>query len=110
MEGTAEETAEAMDDPSPSTPPRDGTFPAAFALTAPTASAPASRGFYVRGLDRDYREIRQICRALDVINRRTQWLDGHPDIEDHPGEKNCYMVLVTLWSPDSSTRENRDDL
>ena len=86
MEGTAEETAEAMDDPSPSTSPRDGTFPAAFALTASSASAPASREFYVRGLDRDYRKIRQIHHALDVINRRTQWLDDHSDIEDHPDD------------------------
>jgi hypothetical protein len=42
--------------------------------------------FYVRGLDRDYRENRQIRRALDDINRRTLWLDNHPDIEDHPDD------------------------
>ncbi len=42
--------------------------------------------FYIRGLDRDYRENRQIRRALDDINRRTQWLNDHPDIEDHPDD------------------------
>jgi hypothetical protein len=42
--------------------------------------------FYVRGLDRDYRKNRQIRRALDDINRRTQWLDDHSDIEDHPDD------------------------
>ncbi len=42
--------------------------------------------FYVRGLDRDYRENQQIRRALDDINRRTQWLDNHPNIKDHPND------------------------
>ena len=34
---------------------------------------------YIRGLDRDHRENRQIRRALNNINRRMQWLDDHPD-------------------------------
>jgi hypothetical protein len=42
--------------------------------------------FYVCGLDRDFRENRVIRRALDDINSRTQWLDDHPDIKDHPNE------------------------
>jgi len=41
---------------------------------------------YIRGLDREYRENRQIRRALNDINRRTQWLDDHPDIEHHPDD------------------------
>ena len=42
--------------------------------------------FYIRGLDRDIRKNRAIRRALDNINRRTQCLDDHPDIEDHPDD------------------------
>ena len=35
--------------------------------------------FYVRGLDRDYRDNRRIRRALDAINARTRYLDDNPD-------------------------------
>ena len=35
--------------------------------------------FYVRGLDRDYRDNRRIRRALDAINARMRYLDDNPD-------------------------------
>ncbi len=42
--------------------------------------------FYVRGLDRDYRENRNIRRALNKINSRTRYLDDHPNVNDHPDD------------------------
>ena len=42
--------------------------------------------FYVRGLDRDYRDNRWIRRALDAINARMRYLDNNPDIDDHPDD------------------------
>ena len=42
--------------------------------------------FFLRGLDCAYRKNRVIRRALDIINRRTRWLDAHPDIEDPPND------------------------
>ena len=38
--------------------------------------------FYIRGLDRDFREHRAIRRALDAINARTRYLDTNPEIAD----------------------------
>ncbi len=40
--------------------------------------------FYIRRLDRDYCENLTISRALEAINTRTRYLDGHPKPEDHP--------------------------
>jgi hypothetical protein len=38
--------------------------------------------FYIRGLDRDFRENRAIRRALDAFNARTRYLDANPEIAD----------------------------
>ena len=38
--------------------------------------------FYIRGLDRDYRENRAIRRALNAINAQTWHLDANPEIAD----------------------------
>jgi hypothetical protein len=42
--------------------------------------------FYVRGLDRNYCENRNIRRALNEINSRTRYLDDHPDVNNHPDD------------------------
>jgi hypothetical protein len=42
--------------------------------------------FYVRRLDRNYRKNRTIRRALEAINAQTSYLDGHPELEDHPDD------------------------
>ena len=46
--------------------------------------------FYIRGLNRDYRENRAIRRALDAINTPTRYLDANPEIADD---------LDDAWTP-----------
>ncbi len=42
--------------------------------------------FFIRRLDPDYQSNRQIRRTLDTINSQTQYLDDHPELEDHPND------------------------